>query len=88
MKGRVHPVKIYEPLAEAGLQTRDQSQIAAIYAEGLARWRARDFDGAADCFEQIAKIDPPAALFLVRAQELVRNPPGADWDAVSTLEGK
>jgi adenylate cyclase len=88
VQGRAHPVKIDEPLAEAGLQTPTQSRIAAIYAEGLARWRARDFQGAVSSFEQIAADDPPAALFLARAKELVLHPPGEDWEAVCTLEGK
>jgi class 3 adenylate cyclase len=88
VKGRVHPVKIYEPLAESGSQTPDQSRVAKIYADGLARWRKRDFQGAAACFEQIAGDDPPAALFLKRAKELALHPPGEDWEAVCTLEGK
>jgi adenylate cyclase len=88
VQGRVHPVKIDEPLAEAGHLTPEQARIAGIYADGLARWRERDFTAAAACFAQIAADDPPAALFLKRAQELARHPPGDDWEAVSTLEGK
>ncbi len=88
VQGRGHPVRIDEPLAETGQQTPAQARIAAIYADGLTRWRARDFAGAASCFEQISDVDPPAALFLVRAKELARHPPGDDWEAVLTLEGK
>jgi class 3 adenylate cyclase/CHASE2 domain-containing sensor protein len=88
VQGRAHPVKIYEPLAERGQETPGQTRIASIYAEGLARWRARDFAGAASCFEQIVNDDPPAALFLARAKEFARHPPGENWEAVNTLEGK
>jgi class 3 adenylate cyclase len=88
VKGRAQPVKIYDPLAEAGAETADEAARAAVYAEGLARWRARDFDGAAKCFERICAADPPAAVFLRRARELALHPPGPDWDPVSTLEGK
>jgi adenylate cyclase len=88
VQGRAHPVKIYEPLAEAGTETPDQSRIASIYAQGLAKWRGRDFEGAAAGFAQIAGEDPPAALFLKRARELAAHPPGEDWEAVHTLEGK
>jgi class 3 adenylate cyclase/CHASE2 domain-containing sensor protein len=88
VKGRVQPVKIYEPLAEAGKTLAEQTQIAAVYADGLARWRARDFSGAAGCFAKIASDDPPSALFLDRAQQLVDHPPGPEWEAVCTLEGK
>ena len=88
VKGRVQPVKIYDPLAESGMQTPEQSACAATYAEGLARWRARDFAGAMNCFARIADVDAPAALFLRRAKELALHPPGPDWEAVCTLEGK
>jgi class 3 adenylate cyclase len=88
VQGRAHPVRIYEPLAASGAEAAEQSRIAAIYADGLARWRARDFTGAAACFARISAEDPPAALFLARARALAQRPPGADWEAVLTLEGK
>jgi adenylate cyclase len=88
VKGRVQPVKIFEPLAEAARQTPAQPAHIAIYAEGLACWRARNFAGAVKCFESIAHCDPPSARFLKRARELALNPPGPDWEAVCTLEGK
>lgn len=88
VKGRVQPVKIYEPLAERGSESPEQVSVTSVYEEGLSRWRARDFQGAASCFERIAKDDPPAALFLARAREFALHPPGEDWEAVCTLEGK
>jgi adenylate cyclase len=90
VQGRANPVRIYEPLSEKddGKDTDSQPRVASIYAEGLARWRSRDFQGAAACFAQIAADDPPAALFLARARELAQRPPGDDWEAVATLEGK
>ncbi len=86
--GRAQPVTIHELLAESGRQTPEQSAHAAIYAEGLACWRARDFAGAAKCLERTAAEDPPAALLLKRAKVLVIHPPGPDWEPVFTLEGK
>lgn len=88
VQGRAHPVRIYEPQGEKAAQTPVRARTATIYAEGLTRWRARDFAGATSAFEQIAGDDPPAALFLARARELAAHPPGDNWEAVSTLEGK
>jgi adenylate cyclase len=88
VQGREHPVRIFEPQGETSVRTPVQAKIATIYAEGLARWRARDFAGAAAALEQIAGDDPPAALLLARARELAAHPPGDAWEAVSTLEGK
>jgi class 3 adenylate cyclase len=88
VKGRIHPVRIYEPLAQAGAASAEQVEQTAIYAEGLARWRARDFCGAAQSFARLAEADPPAALFMARAKEYAAHPPSGDWEAVCTLEGK
>ena len=88
VQGRSAPVKIYELLAEAGQETPQQVASAATYAEGLAHWRAREFDAAATCFQRAAEIDKPSALFLGRANAFRSNPPGPEWDPVSTLEGK
>jgi adenylate cyclase len=88
VKGRIQPVKIFEPLAESGHAIPEQSAHAAIYAEGLARWRARDFSGAAVCFARIADSDPPSDRFLTRAKEFASHPPDPDWEPVCTLEAK
>jgi adenylate cyclase len=88
VKGRDHPVKIYDLLGEPGQQTAELSARVAAYAEGLHRWRARDFAGATECFARIAAVDPPSALFLARAKELAGRPPGPDWEPVLSLEGK
>jgi class 3 adenylate cyclase len=88
VQGRSAPVKIYELLAEAGQETPQQTASAAVYAEGLAHWRNRDFGAAAKCFERVAEIDRPSAFFLGRANAFRSQPPGPDWEPVSTLEAK
>jgi adenylate cyclase len=88
VKGRSAPVKFYELLAEVGQETPQQVASAAVYAEGLAHWRNREFDAAAKCFAGVADVDKPSALFLARANAFTKNPPGPDWEPVSTLEAK
>jgi adenylate cyclase len=88
VKGRIGALRIYEPLAEADQVTPQQAEYAKTYAEGLARWRMRDFAGAAEFFARSADADPPSALFLQRAKEFARHPPGPDWEAVNSLEEK
>jgi adenylate cyclase len=88
VKGRHQPVRIHEPLAEAGSVAPEQAAHAATYAEGLARWRARDFHGAAEILRPLAEADPPAATLLARSVALDLHPPGPDWEPVFTLEGK
>jgi len=86
VKGRGRPVKVFEPLAAAGEEAAGEKARAAVYAEGLACWRARDFAGATARFAQIAADDPPARLFLERASAFVRCPPDPGWEPVSVLE--
>ena len=88
VQGRSAPVKVYELVALAGQETPQQVASAAIYAEGLAHWRIRDFGTAAKCFERVADTDKPSVLFLSRANAFVSHPPGLDWEPVHTLEGK
>ena len=76
VKGRTQALKIYELLALAAELTSAQKALIANYAEGLAHWRAREFDRAATSFGRSADIDRPAALFRDRARELARDPPG------------
>jgi class 3 adenylate cyclase/CHASE2 domain-containing sensor protein len=86
VKGRNQLVKVFEPLAVAGEESSEQKMRAAAYAEALARWRARDFVGAAERFAAIAETDPPSALFLKYATEFAKRPPGPNWEPVTTLE--
>jgi class 3 adenylate cyclase len=88
VKGRVGTIGIYEPLAAAGAATPQQLACTKTYIEGLARFRARDFAGAAEDFARCADTDPPSALFLRRAIEFARRPPGPDWEPVNALDEK
>ncbi|MHC2818196.1 class 3 adenylate cyclase [Bradyrhizobium huanghuaihaiense] len=86
--GRGEAIRVFEPLADKGAETAEQTKVAVAYAEGLACWRAREFARAADAFGKTAKSDPASALFAKRAKVLTANPPPPDWTPVNTLEGK
>jgi adenylate cyclase len=88
VKGRVEPIRVFEPICEAGRQSPEHLARTSSYGEGLARWRARDFAGAARAFAVSADADAPSALYLARAKHLVENPPAEDWRPVQTLEDK
>jgi hypothetical protein len=88
VKGRNTPVKIYELVALAGEATAEQQEAASAYAQGLARWRGRDFAAAAESFGRVAAFDAPSKLFLASATKYAQVPPGPDWAPVSVLEGK
>ena len=86
VKGRDGTVKVFEPLSAVGATTPEQDRRAAAYAEGLRRFRARDFAGAASHFARAG--DPSAMMFHARAEALAQHPPGPDWQPVNVLDEK
>jgi adenylate cyclase len=88
VKGRSRAVRVYEPLAESGQETSEQSERAAAYAAGLESWRAADFSSAATSFARFADCDRPSARFLERALNFSAHPPEADWKPVNRLTEK
>ena len=40
------------------------------------------------CFARVAGTDKPSALFLKRASEFAKRPPGLGWEPVNSLESK
>jgi adenylate cyclase len=88
VQGRDEPVGIYEPLARRGEETPEQKVITAAYEHALACWRRREFAGCIAALTPVAAADPPSAILVQRAKTFLVHPPGSDWDAVNTLEGK
>ena len=88
VKGRTQPLKIYDLLALSELLTQRQAALDANYAEGLAHWRAGEFDVAEKCFGRSAETDRPAAIFRERARDRAAQSPEAEWDPIRTLQEK
>lgn len=86
VKGRARPINVYEPLAKAGELTPEQLRLNAVYANGLASWRDKDYEGAAEKFATLADQDATAAFFLKRARGFIANPPPPDWKPVSEFK--
>jgi adenylate cyclase len=85
VKGKHRGVRIYELLCLASDDDEPARALAAAFEEGLAAYVARDFRGAADCFERALLLrsqDPPASLLLDRCRRFMRSPPPEDWDGV------
>ena len=64
---------------------------AALYERGLAAYRARDFAGAANLFQQVLAARPadePARILLARCREFLHSPPGKDWEAANAMKVK
>jgi adenylate cyclase len=88
--GREGGLAVYELLGvtEGGAKTPGW---VALYERGLATYRARDFAGAADLFQQVLAARPadePARIMLARCCEFLHSPPGKDWEAANAMKVK
>ena len=88
VKGRDAPVRIFEPLGPSDAIDPETEALAERYAEGLAAYRDRRFEAAAEIFQSLAERDPVAASFLPRALAYAQEPPPDDWDGVLNLLSK
>ena len=83
--GKSLRVGVWEPLC---LSTDDDSaarELAEIFVQGLAKYVARDFQGAAECYHDALRLrphDPPALLLQARCREFQNTPPPEHWDGV------
>jgi adenylate cyclase len=83
VKGKTQPTRIYE-LRAAPMDT-DR------FMEGLAAYRAQDWNRAAGAFtacRQARPDDPVPGVFLDRIAMLRDTPPGPDWDGVWEFQTK
>jgi len=86
--GKSEAVVVYELLALAGEATAAQRTCGARYAEGLALWRARRFEQAAQHLEAVAAAFPddgPTQTLLARCRVHAKAPP-EHFDGVVDLE--
>lgn len=84
VKGKSHPVHIYELLAENGKLNKSRVAYYRLYEEGLKCYFAQNWNKAIAYFKKMlsAKEEKSAALMLERCEEFKKNPPPKDWNGV------
>ena len=91
VKGRAEPVRVYELLGRAGDVPPERRELLARYDRGVALYHARQWEEAMALFDELAAAAPddgPVGLYRRRAQELLEEPPGSDWDGVWIAQTK
>ncbi len=101
VKGMETAVSIFEPLAELQEATEDQVKRVRSYQEGLAHYRARRFQQAAETWEALAGSEPllrgqegaairetPSSRMAARARNLDGSPPDGSWAGTWVLSSK
>jgi adenylate cyclase len=89
--GKREPVRVYEIMAPAGCLSPAQQELRGLFAEGLAAYRARDWERSEQQFAQcqaVAADDGPAAVFRRRVKFLRGQALAADWNGVWQLTEK
>jgi adenylate cyclase len=89
--GKAEPVRVYEIMAPAGCLSAAENELRSLFAEGLAAYRARDWDRSEQRLAQcltVVPTDGPAAVLRRRIAFLRDQPLPADWDGVWHLVEK
>ena len=100
VKGRSIPVPIYEIVGLREHVTDETRECLRVFAEGITRYLAQDWDGAEARFRQSAALEPnqpgqtpgvesnPSLTLLRRCDYWRAHPPGAGWDGVYEMKEK
>ena len=89
--GKSEPIRVYELVGRAGECTPELTELHAIFAAGLAAYRAQNWQAAelrfAECLARKAD-DGPSRVFQHRVQVLRATPPPTNCDGVWKLTEK
>jgi len=89
--GRTSPQVVFEIMGRKGELTPDQLLLRTRHSEGLAAYRARNWDEARRAFNaalEAVPADGPATTPAMRVESLQANPPAADWEGSWYLDHK
>jgi adenylate cyclase len=100
VKGRTQPLPIHELVALAEDATDPIRECIATFEQGLARYYARDWDGAIGLFRRSEVLEPngpgrapgsqsnPSQIYIRIAEGFRIHPPSAQWDGVFEMKEK
>jgi class 3 adenylate cyclase len=89
--GQTSPQVVFEIMGRKGELTPDQLLLRTRYSEGLAAYRARNWDEASRAFNaalEAVPADGPSTTLAMRVESLQANPPAADWEGSWYLDHK
>jgi adenylate cyclase len=90
VKGKDDAVGIYEPLGLEGSLPKDLADEAKLWNQALRFYRSCDWDQAELTLMNLQRLAPKYLyeLYMERVAHLRKNPPGDNWDGVTTFETK
>ena len=90
VKGKADPVAIYEPLGAVGAVSDHELAVLDRWNEALASYRSQAWDKSQALLAGLQAQSPHYLyeLYLQRIAHLRSDPPGPNWDGVTTFETK
>lgn len=92
VKGKDNPISVFEALGHHTDESfPDMARILELFADGVRRYRARDWTGALGRFGSVIELMPsdgPSWVYTDRCLFYRDNPPRDGWDGVWTMEQK
>jgi adenylate cyclase len=81
VKGKTHPIKVYELMGLAGEVSESRCKVRELYEQALNLHWDRRFDAAIELLEQAQEILPDEASrrMQIRIEGYLENPPPEDW---------
>ncbi len=98
--GRSKPVPFYEIVGLKELVTPQTLECLAIFAEGMTKYYAQDWEGALACFARSELLEPnvpgktpgvssnPSLVFRDKVRHFQEEPPAVGWDGVHVAKEK
>ena len=98
--GRSRPVPFYEIVGLKEHVSPQTHECLAIFAEGMTKYYAQDWEGALACFARSELLEPnvpgktpgvtsnPSLVFRDRVRQFQETPPAAHWDGVHLAKDK
>ena len=89
--GQTRPEAVFEIMGRKDELREKLLALRERYTEGLAAYRARDWDTARQAFKaglEAVPGDGPSMALLHRVENFQANPPPADWDGAWRLDQK
>ena len=91
VKGKDKPVAIYEPIGSTSEVSKAMHDEIKLFHEVRRLYRKLDWDQAELQLMNLQRTSPETELYSIYAKRISyyrKNPPGADWDGVTTFQIK
>ena len=91
VKGKEHPVGIFEPIGLSNELGKERLDELKLWQQALRAYRAQDWDQTDMLLLNLRRMTPDSKLYALYEERVVllrKNPPGENWDGVTTFETK